>query len=172
MAFNPDTKFPWTIEQVEAVASKFFDKAPEQGSTRDKWAWAAREAVNYLNARRNACEKALERDRAISNHYDKVKALAKEREKLPAEWPYEKAVKYITGENGWNRALKKFKQFALYLSKGDPDLAEKDLDGFRGRMIKRREVIELRDHFVRFWDYHIKTQKRESGKKGGRTKRR
>ena len=108
MEFNPDRKFPWTIEQVEAVASLFFEKAPGKISTRDKWAWAAQEAVNYLNARRNACDRALERNRAISNHYEKVRSLAKEREKLAEEWPYEKAVKYITGEPVWDRALKKF----------------------------------------------------------------
>jgi len=128
--------------------------------------------VDYLNARRNACEKALEQGRATSNHYDKLKALAKEREKLPEEWPYEKAVKYITGENAWDRALKKFKQLGLYLSKGDPEQAEKDLDRFRSwKMIKRSDVIELRRHFLAFWEDHIKTQKRESGKKGGRKKK-
>jgi hypothetical protein len=60
MEFNPDRKFPWSIEQVEEVASKFFDKAPGV-SSRDKWARAAQEAVDYLNARRNACERALRR---------------------------------------------------------------------------------------------------------------
>jgi len=100
MAFNPDHKFPWKIEEVETIASSFFDKAPDKMSNRDKWAWAAREAVNYLNARRNACEKALERDKAISVHYNNLRHLVEEREKLPVEWPYEKAVKYITGEDG------------------------------------------------------------------------
>jgi hypothetical protein len=171
MMFNPDPKFPWKIEQVEAVASIFFDKAPERTSTSDKWAWAAREAVNYLNARRNACNRALERDKAISDQYERVNALVKEREKLPAEWPYEKAVKYITGENVWDRALKKLKQFALHLSKGDPEQAERDLDRFRGQVIKRSDVTDLRSQFVGFWEHHIKTQKRVSGKKGGRKKR-
>ncbi|MBA3883841.1 MAG: hypothetical protein H0X73_14335 [Chthoniobacterales bacterium] len=54
--FNPDAKFPWTIDEVEAVASVFYEKMPKRAE-RDKWTWAAREAVNYLNARRNACSK-------------------------------------------------------------------------------------------------------------------
>ena len=40
MAFNPDHKFPWKIEEVETIASSFFDKAPDKMSNRDKWAWA------------------------------------------------------------------------------------------------------------------------------------
>jgi len=172
MAFNPDHKFPWKIEDVEAIASSFFDKAPGKTSNRNKWAWAAREAVNYLNARRNACEKALERNTAISNHYQREQALAKEREKLPEEWPYEKAVKYITGEHVWDRALKKFKQFALHQWKGNPEQADEDLEKFRSqKTIKKSDVIELRRFFIGFWEYHIKTQKRASGKKGGRTKK-
>src|SRR5438105_3928055 len=146
MEFNPDRKFPWTIEQVEAVASVFFEKAPDKMSTRDKWAWAAREAMNYLNARRNACERALERDKAVSAQYEKVRALVKERERLPPEFTYEKAVKYITGENVWDRALKKFKRFAVWLSKGDAERAEEDLEKFRSqKRIKRLDVIELQD---------------------------
>jgi hypothetical protein len=172
MEFNPDRKFSWKIEEVEAIASRFFDKAPHKMSSQNKWAWAAREAVDYLNARRNACEKALQRDKAISNRYDDVRKLAREREKLPEEWPYEKAVKYITGEDVWDRALRKFKRFALYLSKGDAEIAEKDLERFRGAKIKRFDVISLRGRFVYFWDHHVKTQKQESGKKGGRPKRR
>ena len=39
------------------------------------------------------------------------------------------------------------------------------------KTIKRSDVIELRRHFVGFWEYHIKTQKRASGKKGGRPKK-
>jgi hypothetical protein len=172
MAFNPDHKFPWKIEEVETIASSFFDKAPDKMSNRDKWAWAAREAVNYLNARRNACEKALERDKAISVHYNNLRHLVEEREKLPVEWPYEKAVKYITGEDVWDRALKKFKQFALHLSKGDPERADQDLERFRSqKTIKRSDVIELRRFFIGFWEYHIKSQKRAAGKKGGRPKR-
>jgi hypothetical protein len=92
MTFNPDPKFPWRIEQIEEIASTFFDKSPSGMSTRDKWTWAAREAVNYLNARRNACERALKRDRTISDQYDKVRTLVEQRKKLPTEWPYEKAV--------------------------------------------------------------------------------
>ena|SRR5438874_10183480 len=173
MAFNPDHKFPWKIEEVETIASGFFDKAPHKMSNLDKWAWAAREAVNYLNARRNACQRALDQDKAISVHYDNLRRFVAEREKLPVEWPCEKAVKYITGEDVWDRALKKFKQFALHLSKGDPELADQDLEKFRGqKTIKRSDVIGLRGFFVEFWEHHIKTQKRASGKKGGRRKKR
>jgi hypothetical protein len=172
MEFNPDPKFPWPIEQVELLASTFFDKAPAKISERDKWTWAARKAVDYLNARRNACQTALDRDKAISNHYDKVRALAKEREKLPAEWPYEKAVKHITGEDVWDRALEKFKLFALHLSNGDAERAENDLESLRGQTITRLDVIALRHHFLGFWEYHLEAQRRESGKKGGRPKKR
>jgi hypothetical protein len=172
MTFNPDSKFPWKIEQIEAVASTFFDKAPQNFSTHDKWAWAAREAVNYLNARRNACERALERDKAVSAQYEKVRALVKEREKLPLEFTYEKAVKYITAENVWDRALKKFKRFARWLSKGDAERADEDLEKFRSqKRIKRLDVIELQDQFAGFWRYHLQIQKRESGKKGGRRRK-
>jgi hypothetical protein len=172
MGFNPDPKHPWTIEQVEAVATMLFDRAPANISPHDKWAWAAREAVSYLNARRNACESALKRDRTIANQYDKARTLAEEREKLPVEWPYEKAVKYITGENVWDRALKKIKQFALYLNKGDTKRAEEDLEKFRSqKKIKRIEVIQLRSQFSGFWQYHLQIQKRESGKKGGRRRK-
>jgi hypothetical protein len=172
MEFNPDPKFPWKTEQVEEIASIFFNKAPARMSTRDKWAWAAREAVNYLNARRRACERALKRDKAISSHYDNLRILVEKRKTLPEKWPYEKAVKYITGENLWDRALKKFKQFAFYLNKGDTERAEQDLERFRSqKAIERSDVIDLRLHFVGFWEHYLKTQKTASGKKGGRPKK-
>jgi hypothetical protein len=170
MEFNPDRKFPWTIEQVEEVASKFFDKAPGV-SPRDKWARAAQEAVDYLNARRNACERALERNKAVSAQYDKVRRLIEERKKLPAEWPYDKAVRYITDERVWDRALRKLKLLALHVWNGDAKKADKDLEQLRGRTITRLDVIALRQQFVGFWEYHLNTQRRESGKKGGRPKK-
>ncbi len=168
--FNPDAKFPWTIDEVEAVASVFYERMPKRAE-RDKWTYAAREAVKYLNARRNACSKALQRDKAISDIYGRARELSRDREKLPEEWPYEKAVKYITDDQTWSRALKKFKQFTLHLHKGDEVKAEEDLRNLRPKIMKCDNVIELRTLFIPFWRHHTRTQNRAAGKKGGRPKK-
>ncbi len=170
--FNPDPKFPWTIDQVESVASMLYHRMPQGMSERDKWHEAAREAVNYLNARRNACNKALESDRAISETYSKAKKLGEEYEKLQEEWPYKKAVKYITGEENWDRANRKFQQFALQLRRGDEKKTEVDLQKYLGEIMKRSDVIELQTLFVPFWRHHTLIQNRAAGKKGGRGRKR
>lgn len=61
--------FPWSIEQVEAIADEFFRKKSSNLREELRWSAAAREAVAHLLARRRACEKAVREKFALGRDF-------------------------------------------------------------------------------------------------------
>jgi hypothetical protein len=178
-----EVSFPWSIEEVEVIADDFFKKKSPSLGEDLRWSTAAREAVAYLRARRRACEKAIEYHRKSTAAVIAARKLSQEREQqLPAVVPYERAVRFITHERKWDRALDKFKKFALHLqqrqgrlstpnNKTAREAAEKDLQSVRGKSMERQQVVELEQHFLGFWEHHLTSQKHAAGKKGGRPRK-
>jgi hypothetical protein len=80
--------FPWSIEQVEAIADEFFRKKSSNLREELRSSAAAREAVAHLLARRRACEKAVQDHQQTTAALTTARKLAQEREQQLVEYGF------------------------------------------------------------------------------------
>ncbi len=154
-ATNTDS-FQWPIEEVERVASKYYD-ITKSGNQADRWRCAAREAVRYLLNRREACQKVLEGHRILKRM---IAAQARRSPTPPAALSkpnaVDRAICYITGEKRSDRAFPKFKKVWLWKA-GESKAREAELElesqyeEWRKTGIPVPEIVRLKREFERDW---------------------
>jgi hypothetical protein len=165
----------WPLEQVEEVARMLYALAPfkrELWSDEYRWKSLARQAFEFLDNLHKACDEIAGQRSALNAQYDHAEARTAEADKLRDPAPFDKAVRYITGETRTDRALPKLKKVLRHNALGagwEETEIEKTLEAklidWRKHGIPRREAMQLRADVEREWPLVIAAQNQARRKK-------
>ena len=168
----------WPLADVEEVARMLYALRPIKPESREEYRWKslAREACDFLDNCRAACQAVLKERKERGEIYARANLRNAEADKLPEQIPFEKAVRYITGETRTDRALPKLKKVLRYnaRSAGQKEIIEKMLDAklveWRERGIPRNEAMELQAVCEHEWP-RVKAEQNKARRKNSKTSR-
>jgi hypothetical protein len=164
---NSERRFPWSIDEVEEIASEYYDIG-KSNSPEERWEWAAREAVRYLVRRRDACERAVRRRKAW------VALSQRAKRRVPSPPPelcnnpeaFERAILYVTDQTRIERAMANLRKVFRWKAERpnaslDDKAWEHSLSKWRQRGFSKSELVQLRREYAIFWKRVLAEQNRE-----------
>jgi hypothetical protein len=170
----------WPVEQIKEFARELYIRFPfdDDDDDTERWKDLVREAFIVFDKLDEACKEIL-RERS-----EERKAQARERHayaKLSSVAPFDRAVRYITGEKRTERALRKLEKVLSYEARiipfeGDvsPKLSVKErrqIDArfkrWRENGIRRAEALQLQSRFERYWPLVVAEQNSPKARRRG-----
>jgi hypothetical protein len=157
----------WPLDQVKELARELYKYTPFDVKDTERWKALVRRAFDVFDNLDRACVEIQGERRETWERDAEAKARAEDtHKKLPAVVPFEKAVRFITGEKRTDRALPKFVKLLHYegrqargpLAKLLPNLPpEKDheidltLENWGQEGMPRFQVLRMRLLFQNLW---------------------
>jgi hypothetical protein len=172
----------WPLEQVKQLALELYVRFPLDDEDTERWKDLAREAFWVFDHLDEACKEILKersedrRERARGREaYTKLTSIA----------PFDRAVRYISGEKHTDRARRKFDKVLSYDArivpwKGRvlpklPAKEERRIEAQTGKWqengVRRFEALRLRSLFERYWPCVVAEQNSTKGKRKRKRKR-
>jgi hypothetical protein len=181
ICFDTSAQADWPLEQIKELARELYIRFPfDDDEDTERWKDLVREAFFVFDNLDEACKEIL-RERSEDR-----RAAARERQaytKLSSVAPFDRAVRYITGEKHTGRARSKFERVLSYEERivpwegtVSPKLHAKQkrqlqaqLENWRKNGIPRNKAIRLQSLFERYWPLVVAEQnsaKRTRKRKG------
>ncbi len=112
----------WSFEEVEKVARMLYAHAPVEMRDQQRWQVLVKQAFYFLDNLREAWEEVLKWRTEMRTVGTIVEAGHAAAAHLPEIVPFEKAMRFITGEKDTDRALAKFEKLMCYKARWKPAL--------------------------------------------------
>jgi hypothetical protein len=142
-----------------------------------RWSELARQAFSFLDRLATAHGHIAEERRLKDSAYCKANQRSTEADMLPEVVPYDRAIRFITGEDSTKKAKPKFERFISAMPRyfgqfdGKP-LHQAKINSmikhWRAKGMTRYEAMELQSLFEQKWHGIIASLQSEKAKKGGR----
>jgi hypothetical protein len=160
--FHTSAESDWPIEQIKELARELYIRFPFDDEDIERWKELVRDAFFVFDNLDEACKEIL-RERSEDR-----KADARERgayTKLTSIAPFDRAVRYITGDKHTDRARSKFEKVLSYEARIEPWVGsvlpklpakkkrqiETQLKMWRQNGIPCAKAVRLQTLFERFW---------------------
>jgi hypothetical protein len=168
-------EFPeWPVEQVMETARMLYALSPfpPNDKSEHKWDVLARQALDFLDKLKAACERVTKQRRQTHDIYRNAEKRSKDADALPDIVPYKKGVRLITGAHSTMRAEPKLERllracprYFFNVNQAHENAVRALKNRWRENGMTRYEVMELQGLFEKKWPDIIAGLQSEKAKK-------